>query len=70
MISNILKSLVLVVSITIDIECQVLLNRDQLAAWYPSYSTAVTIDVHDRSISLIDVGTFSGLSKLGSLDLR
>ncbi len=62
---SIFKSLLLFPSVsTFDIECQVFLKREQLAAWYPSYSTVSMIDVHDINISLIDIGTFAGLTYL------
>ena len=56
-------ALILLVAVTV-IECQVILNRNLLASWIPSYLTATTIDLTRRNISLIDTATFSELSNL------
>ena len=52
------------------IECQVTLNRNQLATWIPSYLTATSISLTYKNISLIDSATFSGLSNLQYLYLN
>ena len=56
-------ALILLVAVTV-IECQVILNRNQLATWIPSYLTSTSIDLSRRNISLIDTATFSELSNL------
>jgi Leucine-rich repeat (LRR) protein len=61
-------TLILLVSVT-AIECQVVLNRNQLATWIPSYLTDTSMNLNSRSISLIDTATFSGLSNLKNLYL-
>ncbi len=62
-------ALILLVTATV-IECQVILNRNQLATWLPSYLTATSIDLVRRSISLVDSATFSGLSNLQIIYLQ
>ena len=44
------------------IECQVVLNRAQLAAWIPSYATATRIDLSNKTIQSIEPSTFSNLN--------
>ncbi len=61
-------TLILIVTVTV-IECQVTLNRNQLASWIPSYSNEITLSLESRNISLIDINTFSGLSNLKNLNL-
>jgi hypothetical protein len=70
--ANILvKGLTLILFVTVTvIECQVILNRNQLATWIPSYLTATSMNLTYRSISLIDSFTFSGLSNLQHLYLH
>ena len=58
-----LTLILLFVTVTV-IECQVTLNRNQLATWIPSYLTATSITLTHRNISLIDTATFSELSNL------
>ena len=41
------------------IECQVILNRAQLAAWIPSYATNTKIKLDSRGIQSIEATTFS-----------
>ena len=69
--TNILtKSLALILLVTVTvIECQVTLNRNQLATWLPSYSNEITLSLESRNIFLIDINTFSGLSNLKNLYL-
>ena len=64
-----LTLIILFVTVTV-IECQVILTRNQLATWIPSYLTATSIDLVRRNISLIDSATFSGLSNLQYLNLH
>ncbi len=64
-----LTLIILLVTVTV-IECQVILNRNQLATWIPSYLTATTMDLTFKKISLIDTATFSGLSILQALYLH
>ena len=52
------------------IECQVILNRPQLAAWIPSYATATNISLGSRNISSIEASTFSYLNSLVKLDIN
>jgi Leucine-rich repeat (LRR) protein len=70
--ANILfKSLTLILFVTVTIiECQVILNRNQLASWIPSYLTDTTISLKFRNISLVDSATFSGLPYLRNLYLN
>ena len=49
------------------IECQVVLNRTQLAAWVPSYATDLYIGLSSRNIQSIEVGNFSNLNSLTGL---
>ena len=51
------------------IDCQVILNRAQLAAWYPLYSTAPNIYLGNRNIKSIEASTFSNLKSLTGLYL-
>ena len=51
------------------IECQVVLNRAQLAEWYPSYATATYIYLSNRNIQSIEASTFSNLNILTRLYL-
>ncbi len=44
-----LALILLFVTVTV-IECLVILNRNQLATWLPSYSTATSIDLSRRNI--------------------
>ena len=44
------------------IECQIVLNRNQLAAWEPYYLTTTRMVLDGKNISSIDPATFSGLS--------
>ncbi len=41
------------------IDCQVILDRAQLAAWMPSYSTATPIDLsyRNRQVEVLDHGS-------------
>ena len=41
------------------IECQVILNRAQLAAWIPFYATNTKIKLDSRGIQSIEATTFS-----------
>jgi Leucine-rich repeat (LRR) protein len=47
----------------------IVLDRDQLAAWYPNYLTETSINLYSRQITSISTGTFTGLSQLQKLDL-
>ena len=47
----------------------VVLDRNQLAAWYPNYLTSTSFALHSRQITSISIGTFTGLNKLKKLDL-
>ena len=46
------------------IECQIFVNRAQLAAWIPTYATETTINLNNKDIFLIDSRTFSNLNQL------
>jgi Leucine-rich repeat (LRR) protein len=52
------------------IDCQVVLNREQLAEWYPSYATQNFLGLGYRNIQSIEVGTFSNLTSLNVLYLN
>jgi Leucine-rich repeat (LRR) protein len=52
------------------IECQVVLNRAQLADWLPSYATDTYIGLSYRDIQSIEAYTFSNLNDLITLELR
>ena len=48
----------------------VVLNRNQLASWYPNYLTSTSFDFYNRQITSISTGTFTGLSQLQELNLQ
>ena len=52
------------------IECQVILNRELLEKWIPSYDTAASIDLDSRNIQYIEVSTFYNLKSLSELNRR
>jgi Leucine-rich repeat (LRR) protein len=52
------------------IECQVVLNRAQLAVWIPSFATDAYIGLSNRNIQSIEANTFSNLNDLVTLELR
>ena len=47
----------------------VVLDRDQLAAWYPDYLTDTLFYLAGRQITSISTGTFTGLTQLQRLNL-
>ena len=47
----------------------VVLDRAQLATWYPKYARMSSIDLSKRQITAIDVATFTGLTNLRSISL-
>ena len=47
----------------------VVLDRDQLAAWYPNYLTDTLFYLAGRQITSISTGTFTGLTQLQRLNL-
>jgi Leucine-rich repeat (LRR) protein len=70
MANMLIKSLALILLVTVTvIECQVILNKNILATWIPSYFTTVSFYLVSRDLSLIDSATFSGLSNLKNLYL-
>ena len=50
-------------------ECQVILNRAQLATWIPSYATEAHIYLSKRNIQSIEASTFLNLKSLNYLYL-
>ena len=48
----------------------VILDRDQLEAWYPNYLTETKFGLNARQITSISNDTFNGLSKLQELYLN
>ena len=48
----------------------VVLNRNQLASWYPNYLTDYQFNLNSRQITSISTGTFTGLSQLQVLWLN
>ena len=71
MVNILVKGFTLILLVTVNvIECQVILNRNLLAEWNPSYLTATSMNLTYRSISLIDSDTLSGLSNLRYLYLH
>ncbi len=58
-----LALILLFVTVTV-IEFQVILNRNQLETWIPSYLTDILIILPSKNISLIDTDLFFGLTKL------
>jgi Leucine-rich repeat (LRR) protein len=47
----------------------VVLDKNQLAVWYPNYLTAFEFNLNYRQITSISSGTFTGLSQLQRLYL-
>ena len=47
----------------------VVLDRNQLASWYPNYLTDTLFYLAGGQITSISTGTFTGLSELQELDL-
>ena len=48
----------------------VVLDRNQLAIWYPNYLTNTEFNLYSRQIASISTGTFTGLSQLQLLYLN
>ena len=48
----------------------VILDRDQLKTWIPTYLTTTQFDLDSRQITYISNGTFTGLSHLKGLSLQ
>ena len=65
---------ILLVTLTIAYEADVLnaiiLDRNQLIAWYPNYLHANAFSLQRRQITSISADTFIGLSQLKELDLQ
>ncbi len=48
----------------------IVLDRNQLATWYPNYLTNTEFNLYSRQIASISTGTFTGLSQLQLLYLN